>query len=169
MLYVPDGENWRNLRPVYTLYFKDGTKKTVTDDATWKVDHEFLYLHINDDGRQELVDGETYEMTGSFGHLADTFRVTVAAGIIRSLQLVSPPAKTAYTVGECFDVRGAVLRVGYSDGTSEDVALNNSGLHTAFEQAICLRKLNATVTVSWHFITFAPFQDFLNEIESFVL
>ena len=149
MLYVPGGESWRNLRPVYTLYFKDGTKKTVTDDAEW-ITPNGMYesLDIND-SRQELADGETYEMTGSFGHLTDTFRVTVAAGIIRSLQLVSSPDKTAYTVGECFDVRGAVLRVGYSDGTSEDVALNNSGLHTAFEQAICLRKLNATVTVSW--------------------
>ena len=149
MLYVPGGESRRDLRPVYTLYFKDGTKKTVTDNAEWITPNgRYVGLDIND-SRQELADGETYEMTGSFGHLTDTFRVTVAAGIIRSLELISPPTRTAYTAGECFDVRGAVLRVGYSDGTSEDVALNNSGLHTVFEQAICLRKLNATVTVSW--------------------
>lgn len=149
MLYVPGGESWRDLRPVYTLYFKDGTKKTVTDDAEWITpDGMYVSLDIND-SRQELADGETYEMTGSFGHLTDTFRVTVVAGNIRSLELISPPTRTAYTAGECFDVRGAVLRVGYSEGTSENVALNNSGLHTAFEQAICLRKLNATVTVSW--------------------
>ena len=40
---------------------------------------------------------------------------------VQALELVAPPVKTTYTLGEALNTRGMVLRVIYPDGTSENI------------------------------------------------
>ena len=79
----------------------------------------------------ELKSGETYDVEASLGNLKTKFKVTVPGQqlpdgsiTVRDVKLITPPKKTEYFVGECFDMSGAVILVSYSDGTHEDVSVN---------------------------------------------
>ena len=108
-----------DINPTYTLTFKDGSQKTINNGKAVSFDGDYSYLDI--DINHPLEVGNTYELTGSFGSLTDQFKVTVIDNPVTDIEIITPPQKTEYTVGERFDLKGATLRVHFNDNTYEDI------------------------------------------------
>lgn len=116
-----------NINPTYTLTFKDGSQKTINNGRAvlFDVYYSWLDFDINQyDNPLEV--GNTYELTGSFGCLTDKFKVTVIDNPVTDIEIINPPQKTEYIVGEWFDLKGATLRVHFNDNTYEDINIKYS-------------------------------------------
>ena len=77
-----------------------------------------------------LESGKTYDFEAYLGNLVTTYKVTIPQPqgtediSLTDAEIISNPDKTEYIVGERFDPRGAVIRVSYSDGTTEDLKVS---------------------------------------------
>ena len=119
-----------NINPTYTLTFKDGSQKTLNNgqNVSFSFDGYYsrLYFDINQ-YENPLEVGNTYELTGSFGCLTDKFKVTIIDNPVTDIEIINPPQKTEYIVGEWFDLKSATLRVHFNDNTYEDINIKYSG------------------------------------------
>ncbi len=68
--------------------------------------------------------GNTYKVTGSLFNVTDTFNVRILNNPIDELVLIKLPDKTEYIVGESVDLKGAVIRIKFTDGTYEDLVID---------------------------------------------
>ena len=70
-------------------------------------------------------EGGTYSIEASLGKLKTTYNVKVLKNEDRiqvtNIELISNPDKTEYIIGECLDLRGAVIRLNFSDSSFEDI------------------------------------------------
>ncbi|MBU5423424.1 bacterial Ig-like domain-containing protein [Cellulomonas hominis] len=67
----------------------------------------------------------TQTVTVSWGGVDATFEVVVEApATLTGLRVVSPPTRTAYTVGESLDLAGLVVESTWSDGSAAPVAVD---------------------------------------------
>lgn len=62
----------------------------------------------------------------TFMGVSATFNVTVKQNPIKSVQVIKQPKKTQYFAGELFDLSGAVIKVTYTDGKSEEVTIEQN-------------------------------------------
>ena len=111
-----------NIDPTYTLTFKDGSQKTINNGKAVLFDGYYSHLDIDINQYENPLEvGNTYELTGSFGSLTDQFKVTVIDNPVTDIEIITPPQKTEYIIGEQFDLKGATLRVHFNDNTYEDI------------------------------------------------
>ena len=111
-----------NINPTYTLTFKDGSQKTINNGKAVSFDGYYSHLDIDiNQHKNPLEVGNTYELTGNFGSLTDQFKVIVIDNPVTDIEIITPPQKTEYIVGERFDLKGATLRVHFNDNTYEDI------------------------------------------------
>ncbi len=80
----------------------------------------------------------------SYGDKTTSFTVTVESVTVSSVSVLSTPHDTSYYVGESLNTAGLMLRVNYSDGTSEDIASGFTCSPTYFSSAG-----TKTITVSY--------------------
>ena len=109
--------------PEYDVIFKDGT---IYKDNIYSFVYKDQFVSLKYEDNQENWEvGNTYTLTGSLAGVTDTFEVTVAEYPIKSIEYRKAP-KTEYLTGECFDLRGAEIRINYKDGNSEDIIIDES-------------------------------------------
>ncbi len=53
-------------------------------------------------------------------------RSTLEPNILQSIEIVTPPSKTSYIVGEDFDKTGMVVKAKYSDGSKTEISMLSS-------------------------------------------
>ena len=136
------------INPTYTLKFKDGTQKTVINNGFVIIDGYYCYLDIDDKQEENPFElGNTYELTGKFGTLTDTFNVTVIENPVTGVEIVKAPDRTDYYVGDYLNLKGAVLRVHFNDDTYEDVKINMPT--DTEEHSYYLNKLKASYYIDY--------------------
>ena len=136
------------INPTYTLKFKDGTQKTVINNGFVIIDGYYCYLDIDDKQEENSFEvGNTYELTGKFGTLTDTFNVTVIENPVTGVEIVKAPDRTDYYVGDYLNLKGAVLRVHFNDDTYEDVKINTPT--DTEEHSYYLNKLKASYYIDY--------------------
>ena len=136
------------INPTYTLKFKDGTQKTVINNGFVIIDGYYCYLDIDDKQEENPFEvGNTYELTGKFGTLTDTFNVTVIENPVTGVEIVKAPDRTDYYVGDYLNLKGAVLRVHFNDDTYEDVKINTPT--DTEEHSYYLNKLKASYYIDY--------------------
>ncbi len=83
-----------------------------------------------DSGKQfdkSFEEEKVYSIEASLGKLKTTYNVKVLKSDndnniqVTNIELISNPDKTEYIIGECFDLRGAVIRLSFSDNSFEDI------------------------------------------------
>lgn len=98
--------------------------------------------------------GNTYKITATLGNLSTTYNVTVENGSqkekleVTDVELVGKPAKTEYMVGEVLDLRGAVIRLTFSDGSFEDIEITELPNIDWFSYNLFSKKLLTTFSLS---------------------
>ena len=85
--------------------------------------------------------GGTYEVTGQLLGVSDTFRVTIKENPIKELQLIKMPDKTEYIQGEQINLKGAIIRIKYTDGSFEDFEIDHD-FTSVHRKSIYSNKLN---------------------------
>ena len=112
---------YSGIYPEYTVYMKDGSVISSNKEAI-EIDGEEYYIeYIMEDQYDEYwTVGNSYQATGTFLGVSDTFNINIIENPIAYIELIKQPDKTQYTVGEYFDLKGATVRLNYNDGTHED-------------------------------------------------
>lgn len=124
-----------------TIYYKDGTAFTGSPDEIEK--HTGYAVDYDTD--TSLPYGKNTARASYLG-ASTTFIATVKPYPISNVKLIKAPDKTEYYGGEFINPDGAVLRVTYTDGKTEDVELKCD--FTGFYSMDCyLQKLGKTVEI----------------------
>ncbi len=124
--------------------YDNGDKQELT--GGWQTDYDFSKV------------GEA-TVTVRYGELTATFSVTVKAKTLAELTLLTPPAKTAYTVGEALDEAGITLSAVYDNGESETVTTGWEAEYDftkAGEATVTLRYAGGEVTFTVTVTAAAP-------------
>ena len=109
------------------VLLKDGTTAEITDDGAIIYNGSRYYVNNNAWDLQyyeERWTVGTYEVTATLLGVSSTFNVTILENPIEELQLIKKPIKTEYLQGERVNLKGAVIRVQYVDGSFEDIVIN---------------------------------------------
>ena len=104
-----------------TVFYKDGTAFTGSPE---EIEEATGYAVSYDEWKK--WDYGNHTATASYLGASTKFTVTVKPYPIERVELVKAPTKTEYYAGEYIDVSGAVLKVWYTDGKTEDIELNQS-------------------------------------------
>ena len=109
------------------VIFKDGTKAEILNDSAIIYNGE--YYCVNDNSwemqyEQPWTVGGTYKVTATLLGCTTTFNVTIAENPIKELQLIKMPDKTEYIQGDSINLKGAVIRINYTDNTFEDIEID---------------------------------------------
>ena len=132
-----------------TLYYGDTvTLATTTDGAT-------IQYKLGDQNWQDYTADTTISITGDTTITARATKdglkpsaETTATYTVRKLEgitVVTPPARTVYSVGQSFDPTGMVVTATYDDKSQREV----TGWETDFNTVAGVKGLNKTVTVSY--------------------
>ena len=103
------GEHFDPTGMEVTAYYDDGSEKIVTD------------YQYTPQGALSLIDKN---ITIGYEDKATTLPITVTQGSSKyqtGIEIVTPPTKTEYKVGEYFDKTGMVVKSTYNDGTGETI------------------------------------------------
>ncbi len=133
-------DQW-SVNPAYKVYFKDGTSKECNGGEDFLLDEGYFYLYTDSYDKEYNV-GETMPMKAYLGGREATFNVTVVENPITSIEVITPPQKTEYLLGEGFNLQGATIRFNYSDNTYEDVTIDYLSHYNINETYIYLSKLD---------------------------
>ncbi len=128
---------------------------------------DMVVTAVYNNGTSEVIADTDYEVTGfdsttagtktvtvTYNGKSKTFEVTVREKPeLQSLELVSPPSKTVYTVGEEIDKTGLIINAVYSDGSKADVTNSvkisaNYDNTTPGEKTITFVYYNKTVKIT---------------------
>ena len=71
-------------------------------------------------------------VTVSYGEMSDTFDVTVSAVELSSFEIVTPPSKTSYYVGDSLDPTDLVVKAVYNNGSVENPAIGDLDINYDF-------------------------------------
>ena len=124
------GEAFDPTGMVVTATFADDTTENVTNDCT------FSPTSISKDTTAITVN---YQRAG----IQKTTSVPVTVRVLSSIEITTPPTKTAYKYGEIFDPTGMVVTAHYADGQSRTVT------GYAFSPNTALGMSNTTITISY--------------------
>ena len=124
------GEAFDPAGMVVTATFADDTTENVTNDCT------FSPTSISKDTTAITVN---YQRAG----IQKTTSVPVTVRVLSSIEITTPPTKTAYKYGEIFDPTGMVVTAHYTDGQSRTVT------GYAFSPNTALGMSNTTITISY--------------------
>lgn len=108
--------------PEYTVFFKDGSQKTVFVDIT--IGGKPIRLQTNHYSLQHeapWVAGGIYEVSGSFLNFSDTFTVTIKEKSLTNIAVLSKPDKLTYIAGEPIDTSGMIVAAYYDNGYVERI------------------------------------------------
>ena len=114
----------------FTVEWKDGTKSSYTylDYIEYNDMYCYPYTYDNQSYDTPWKTGKKYTATlDVFGYEAE-IPVTVKENPVSRIELVKDPYDESYVLGEVINPNGAVLRVRYKDGTSEEITLDNLSL-----------------------------------------
>lgn len=98
--------------------------------------------------------GNTYEITATLGNLSTTYKVTAGNSSqkeeleVNDVQLIKKPTKTEYMVGEVLDLRGAVIRLTFSDGSFEDIEITELPDKDYYSYNLFSKKLSTNFSLS---------------------
>ena len=82
--------------------------------------------HIDFIGSGEYKVGNTYEIEASIGNCKTIYKAKIAnEPDVTEFKLLKSPIKTEYVTGECFDLRGAVIGLSFSDGGYEEIKITD--------------------------------------------
>ncbi|MBQ8752062.1 MAG: bacterial Ig-like domain-containing protein, partial [Clostridia bacterium] len=137
-----------------TLTYSDGSTKEVDMTADMV------------SGFDSATSGEK-TLTVAYEDKTTTMAVTVNEKRITAVELVSAPAKTTYEGGEALDVTGGVLKVSYSDGSTENVDIT-AAMVTGFD-ADTAGEQTLTVTYGEKAVTYAVTVKEKPIVESYVV
>lgn len=139
------GENFDPTGMVVRADFEDGTSKEVSD-------YKIL------DGTN-LKNGQT-EVTVQYGDETVTQEITVIENNVVELEIVTPPTKTEYIVGQNFDKTGMVVKAIYEDESEveiEDYTIENGTNLTIDQTYVTIefedKTVNQAITVSEKSVT----------------
>lgn len=124
------GEAFDPTGMVVTATFADDTTENVTNDCT------FSPTSISKDTTAITVN---YQRAG----IQKTTSVPVTVRVLSSIEITTPPTKTAYKYGEIFDPTGMVVTAHYTDGQSRTVTGYTFSPNTALGMS------NTTITISY--------------------
>ena len=124
------GEAFDPTGMVVTATFADDTTENVTNDCT------FSPTSISKDTTAITVN---YQRAG----IQKTTSVPVTVRVLSSIEITTPPTKTAYKYGEIFDPTGMVVTAHYTDGQSRAVTGYTFSPNTALGMS------NTTITISY--------------------
>lgn len=128
------GNNFDKTGMVVQAVYKDGTVKNITD-----------YTVL--DGTA-LKNGQT-TVTISYDNKTVTQEITVEPNLVENIQIVTPPKKTKYVVGQNFDKTGMVVKAIYEDGTETNITnyvIENGENLTKDQTSVTIKFENKTVT-----------------------
>ena len=116
-----------DIYPDYTVYLKDGSVISSNKEEI-EIDGEYYCIeYVTEDQYEEYwTVGNSYQATGTFLGVSDTFNINIIENPISNIELIKQPDKTQYTVGEYFDLKGATVRLNYKDGTHEDFDIKHT-------------------------------------------
>ena len=109
------------------------------------------------DGQSRTVSGYTYSPTGALNMSNTTITISYSEGgvtktttqaitvarVLSSIEITTPPSRTAYFSGETFNKAGMVVTARYNDGSSQTVT------GYTYSPAGALSQGNTTITVSY--------------------
>lgn len=124
------GEAFDPTGMVVTATFADDTTENVTNDCT------FSPTSISKDTTAITVN---YQRAG----IQKTTSVPVTVRVLSSIEITTPPTKTAYKYGEIFDPTGMVVTAHYTDRQSRAVTGYTFSPNTALGMS------NTTITISY--------------------
>lgn len=117
--------------PEYTVFFKDGSQKTVFVDEEDPGSSEYITIggkdirlntnHYSLQQETPWVAGESYEVFGSFLNFSETFTVTIKEKSLTNISVLSRPDKLTYVAGEPIDTSGLVVAAYYDNGYVERI------------------------------------------------
>lgn len=104
-----------------TIIYKDGTSSVITAGDCYNTLGVDLSRYDDQSGTNPWGLG-AHKATVRLGHLSCQVDITVEPDPVENIELIKLP-KTQYITGEYLDLTGAVLRVHFNDGTSEDISI----------------------------------------------
>ncbi len=111
--------------PKCTVVFKDGTVKVMdTFDSYIEIMGKNIWVENNSYSLQQQsswTPGQSYEVTGFFLDLTDTFTVTVKQKSLTNIAVISKPEKLTYTIGEALDTNGLIVAAYYDNQSVERI------------------------------------------------
>lgn len=110
--------------PVLTVAFDDGRVIRGTRSEIAAQSGYHVYWSSGQDNEWDVGD---HTATAYFMGVTATFTVTVE-DVVTSIEMITPPTDTTLLYGAYVDMRGSIIRVRFSDGTTEDIPMSN--LHT---------------------------------------
>lgn len=142
-LHIDDIEVKKSSSEQYYRYFPKSGFAVLNSGEKVTLNKQGYGLNITLDGKTFNVDydsgkqydtpfevGKTYTIDASLGKLKTTYNVNVLKSDndnniqVTNIELITNPDKTEYIIGECFDLRGAVIRLSFSDNSFEDIKVN---------------------------------------------
>ena len=126
-----------------TVYYKDGTAFTGSPE---EIEEATGYEVSYDEWMQ--WDYGNHTATASYLGASTKFTVTVKPYPISRVELVSAPVKTEYYSGEYIDLTGAVIKVYYTDGKTEEIKLSQSYTGELYDLSFRLEKIGKTAVIS---------------------
>ena len=124
------GEAFDPAGMVVTATFADDTTENVTDDCTFS---------------PATISKDTTAITVNYqrGGIKKTDTVAVTVRVLASIEITTPPTKTAYKYGESFTPAGMVVAARYTDGQSRAVT------GYTYSPTGALKLSDTTITVSY--------------------
>ena len=134
----------------FTVEWADGTKSSYSYYDEIEYNGSYGYAQTYDDQSYDTPweTGNTYTATLDVMGCETEFSVTVEESPVTSLELVKAPYDTSYVLGEVINPNGAVMRVNYKDGTSEEITLDN--LMLCDVNSVYLEKFDTEVALSFY-------------------
>ncbi len=118
----------------YTITWADGTTTSGEDDYVVYQGEQYR-LNVYDDQSYETrwLLGNTYTITVSLMGVEVEAPVTIAPSPIDYFEVLRRPSKTEYEVGEFINTDGLKFRVHYTDGSHEDIELDEEDAYPPVE------------------------------------
>ena len=131
--------------PSYTVYFKDGSQKFVEKEDSVEIDEGYYAALVWDYPDEGIEPGKTYTIKGNIGKVETTFKIIVLENPVEAIELIKMPTKTKFACGEMVNINGAVIRIRYKDGKTEDVAID----YDLTEDTNYINRYNAKIGCSY--------------------
>lgn len=140
--WLEEGEHYYFYYPEFTLVLKNGDELHSKYGEIVYQGNTYSLERIDDQYDSAWEAGKAYTVIGRAAGIETEFEVTVKKSPIKDVKLVGLPLKTIYKTNEIFNLKGATLRVYYTDGTYEDVFIDYDYTSHDRSQSIYLEKLD---------------------------
>ncbi len=109
-----------------SVRLNDGSLGKITDGGLVYEDEYYLASSNEYDmqGEEPWTAGNTYTVTATLLGVRTTFKVTIKENPVKSVTLVKAPNSTTCFVNQSINLKGAVIRATYTDGSYEDFSFD---------------------------------------------